>query len=179
MTRDDDDLELTPEERARAQAFGELVDDMLRGRSAPPALPAEERALLEMATVVRAAEGKGFLLPDSRRDAMIDSALRPEPAQTAGGAVSALHDRRSKLARRLPWALTAIAAAAAVILALRPPPAPEPQVARVPARALSRPADPLIGRIAPADADRASARLDAIYADRMTGYRSVRLGGAQ
>ncbi|HVV85018.1 MAG TPA: hypothetical protein VHE35_18265, partial [Kofleriaceae bacterium] len=43
-----------PAERARARGFGDLVDKVLAGR-APAAVPAEDRALLEVATAIRAA----------------------------------------------------------------------------------------------------------------------------
>ena len=41
-------------ERARARGFGELVDKVLAGRT-PAAVPADDRALLEVATAIRAA----------------------------------------------------------------------------------------------------------------------------
>ncbi|MCA9680245.1 MAG: hypothetical protein KC464_34775, partial [Myxococcales bacterium] len=47
------DDEPSPAERARARAFGELLDKVVAGR-APAAMPAEDRPLVEAATVIRA-----------------------------------------------------------------------------------------------------------------------------
>jgi hypothetical protein len=58
---DDDDLTVpapdapdAPGERARAKGFAELIDKVVAGRT-PAAVPAEEQALLEVATALRAA----------------------------------------------------------------------------------------------------------------------------
>jgi hypothetical protein len=91
--------------------------------------------------------------------------------------------RRGRLGKIIPWALTAVAAAAALFLALQRP-APEHSASlREPAPTSlsevhrSRPADALIGQIPRDRAERASDRLDMIYADRMAGYRDLRLRG--
>jgi hypothetical protein len=91
-------------------------------------------------------------------------------------------------ARFIPWTIAAVAAAAAVLIAITGVPwAPTSQVAQVatePAPQIarihqSRPADALIGRIERDQAGEASARLDVIFTDRMTGYRDIALGGGR
>jgi hypothetical protein len=193
----DPDAEPTPAEKAKARAFGELVDKVVAGRS-PAAMSAEDRALVEVATVIRAAEGLIDLAPQ-RKSALIESALRraidkprghetvppvaaEEPATAAPVAdVIPMQPRR----QRAPWivaaASTLVAAAAIVALMLRPAkvkqaPAPAP-VAELPDEQRSRPADALIGIIPPEHAGDASIRLDAIFADRLDGYRELAMGG--
>ncbi len=179
MTRDRDDQRLTEsdggeptaEERVQARSLARLVDDLVAGAAPPPALPAEDRALLETATMIRAALTEQRLDP-ARRDELFARLERRPPATTGRGAWR----------RRAPWIVAAVAAAAAVILAIRPPPpAPLPSAAQaeVPITQQSRPADPLIGEIPRAASGDARARMDVIYADRLAGYRSVlfRRGG--
>jgi hypothetical protein len=212
MIRDDDDhldpgpvpdpdAEPTPAEKAKARAFGELVDKVVAGRS-PAAMSAEDRALVEVATVIRAAEGLIDLAPQ-RKSALIESALRraidkprghetvpptvsdetPEPAEALASNVTPLAPRRWK--QRAPWLVAAasslVAAAAIVALMMRPAkveqaPAPAP-VAELPDEQRSRPADALIGIIPPERAGDASIRVDAIFADRLDGYRELAMGG--
>lgn len=93
--------------------------------------------------------------------------------------------RRRRLGRILPWTIATMASAAALLLLLLRPPAPagpavaisEPPMAALSEIHRSRPADVLIGQIARTDADRASDRIDVIFADRMTGYRELQLRG--
>jgi hypothetical protein len=201
-TRDDrDDLTPAPDapvsasERAQAESFAGHVDAMLAGEPLPPAMSSDERALLEVATAVHAAH-RDAPLDEARRRALIDDvpgqgagAARPataEPGAADGATVTPIGPRlRGRVWRGLPWSVAVAAAAAALVLALgRPatPPQPAPAAvaeAPVPAHLTSRPADALIGRIPRADAGDASARIDAIYADRMSGYRSLRLRGIQ
>src|SRR4029079_2586541 len=76
-TQDDDTLtgpvpdpeaEPTPTELSHARGFAELVDKTLSGRT-PPAMSADDRALLEVATVVRATHRHPDLAPrDARSD---------------------------------------------------------------------------------------------------------------
>ncbi|MCX5742798.1 MAG: hypothetical protein NT062_09905, partial [Proteobacteria bacterium] len=84
MTTDDDDellpdpdpdAEPTTAERAHARTFGELVGKTLLGSALPPAMSADERALLEVATVIRAASGGMTLAPSTQR-AIVEDALR-------------------------------------------------------------------------------------------------------
>ncbi len=89
--------------------------------------------------------------------------------------------------RALPWAVAMASVAAALLLALwqsrtgRLSPT-VPTVVAQSAPALdtvhrSRPADALIGEIPRPRADAARARIDMIYADRLIGYRDLRLRG--
>jgi hypothetical protein len=165
------DAEPTPAERAHAKTFGELVDKTLAGRT-PPAMSADDRALLEVATVIRAASGK-VELPASTQRSVVEAALR----QAAGGAgaSSVIPISRGRTRRWAPWAVAAasslVAAAAVLLLRLRP----APPAAALPAAWTSRPADPLVGRIErDHDAD-ATSRIDTIFADRLDGYRDRQL----
>jgi len=176
----DPDAPETRAEKAKARAFAELVDGVLADAAPPPALAADERNLLEMATMVRAASSDAYDLAPARRRRLIDDAL------AAGAGIATDTDtvpgdelgtrRAAKLA---PWLAVAVAAAAALFFALRPPRtvAPTPrtvEVIELPAAQRSRTADSLVGRIERPHAGDASARLDAIYADRSAGFRAVR-----
>lgn len=179
MATDDDDVltgpvpppdaEPTAAERAHARTFAELVDKTLAGRT-PPAMSADDRALLEVATVIRAASGKAPLA-DDRRAAVVEDALR----QAIGGAGASPASSATPLSPRgrrawAPWAIAGgsvlVAAAALLALWLRAP-APAP----LPTAWQSRPADALIGPIPHERAGDAEARIDAIFADRLDGYR--------
>ena len=150
MTRADeeDDDEPTPTERARAASLGRLVDGLLAGEASPPALDAEDRALLETAALIRAASAAPPAALEPRPVTPERVPRRPRPRWLLAG-----------------LGLTAVAAAA-IALAVRPaPPAPVPEALR------SRPLDALVGRIAPgSDATR---RADLAYADRLSGYRQL------
>jgi hypothetical protein len=185
------DAEPSAAERARASAFAQLVDDALRGRSPPPAMSADDRALLEVATVIRAGTG-GLPLSPARRDALVEGALRQAiagpgaarrgaaapPAPSAGSAPAVAIDR-GRARRWAPWVVasaSALVAAAAVLVGwLRAPAAPPARAADVPVAWTSRPADPLIGPIAADRSGDAATRLDYIFADRLAGYRERRL----
>jgi hypothetical protein len=171
------DAEPSPAERAHARTFAELVDKTLAGRATPPAMSADDRALLEVATVIRAASGKVELGADKQRS-IVEDALRQAigggGAKTSGSVVPIARGRARRWA---PWAIagaSALVAAAAVLLFwLRGPErthAPE-TAAAIPSRWTSRPADPLIGPIARERAGDASTRIDTIFADRLDGYR--------
>lgn len=180
MTRDHDDViaeptpEATVEEKARASKLAKLVDAMLDGAAAPPALEAEDRAMLEAATAIRAGLGNATLDPD-RKASIIDAALagaaatRPKRAPTAPTApTAALRPTRRVV---LPWMVTAMCAAAVLFLLLRPAALAPP--GRPPARMHATPLHELIGEI-PADRrSDASARIDAIYADRVAAYQAA------
>jgi len=183
------EAEATPEERAHAQSLARLTDAMLAGAPPPPALEAEERALLETATAIHAALGRAALADDRRARVLERAFAAPAepPAEPPAPPLPTVHGRGGGSAwrARAPWIVAVACAAAAAVLALRPPArtaapsAPVSLAAPAPPTWRSRPADPIVGRIARADADRARARLDAIYADRMAGYRQVRLGGVR
>lgn len=192
MTHDDDMLtapvpepldEASPSERARAKTFADIVDKAITGRP-PAAMSADDRALLEVATVIRAANGQAELAASKQRT-IVEDALRQAigASPTTSGQLGVIPIGSAKR-KWLPWALTgastAIAAAAMLVLWLRQPqivvepPAP---VAEVPTSWTSRPADPLIGPIARENAGDASARIDYLFADRLEGYRDRRLSG--
>lgn len=192
-TTDDDDIltgpipdpeaEATAAERAHAKTFADLVDKTLAGRT-PPAMSADDRALLEVATVIRAASGN-VPLPAGKQRSIVEDALR----QAIGDATATTSGQLGVVpigsARRkwLPWAFTgastAIAAAAMLVLWLRQPQVVVEQapIAQTPTSWTSRPADPLIGPIARENAGDASARIDYLFADRLEGYRDRRLSG--
>lgn len=187
-TQDDDTLtgsvpdpeaEPAPAELAHARRFAELVDKTLAGRT-PPAMSADDRALLEVATVIRATRGQLALSPD-RQHAVVEGALRQAigAVRATGGSVTPIAPVRAR--RWAPWivagASTLAAAAALLVLWLRPAePLPAPiGRASVPVEWTSRPADVLIGPIARDHAGDAGARIDAIFADRLDGFRARRL----
>ena len=188
-TQDDDDIltgpvplpdeEPTAAERAHAKTFAELVDKTLSGRT-PPAMSADDRALLEVATVIRAAHGNVELAP-SKRDAAIEDALR-QAIGGVGGATAASGSTpitKGRARRWAPWIVagtsTLVAVAAILMLWLRVPPHTDVAQPEVPLEWRSRPADALIGPIAHEHAADASARIDTIFADRLDGYRSRKL----
>jgi hypothetical protein len=185
------DAEPTAAERARARSFGDLVDKAMAGRT-PPAMAADDRALIETATLIRAGAGHAEL-GAARRSALVEAALRAaidRPARTAAAAtvvappVVAPPAADAFAARRVaPWAVAALsttAAAAALVLWLgRPLPAPPLAAPALPLIQRSRPADAVVGRIPRERAGDAAARIDAIYADRLTGYRERALGAAR
>lgn len=178
----------TESERHQARAFAKLVDGLVAGEGTPPALDADQRELIDVASTVRASMAD-VELEGGRRDAIIGAAFAQvlggrRSAETSTAEVTSLEAARRSRLRYLPWATTVVAAAAAVALLLtRPAPAPAP-MAQAPIESpaltdqhLSRPADLLIGKIPRAAAGQASARIDLIVADRMAGYRDLRLRG--
>ena len=189
MTSDDDDILTAPvpepdaepsaAERAHARAFAELIDKMGSGRTPPPAMSADDRALLEVATVIRAASG-GLELAPSRARALVEASLRQAVDGRASPSSSATPIASARSRRRLvPWAIAAtstlVAAAAVLVLWLRAPHVQQLPTAETPISWRSRSADPLIGEIKSAHAADASARIDTIFADRLAGYRDRRL----
>jgi hypothetical protein len=171
----DPDDDSTPSERAHAKTFAELVDKTLSGRT-PAAMSADDRALLEVATVIRAASGNVQLAPGKQRS-IVEDALRQAiggPATSMPGVTPITKARK----RWVPWAIagasTLVAAAAVLMMWLRTTPPPM-AAASLPTAWTSRPTDPLIGPIARDRAGDASARIDYIFADRMDGYRDRRL----
>jgi len=182
---DDDDLLLGPipdpdaaptaAERAHAKTFAELVDKTLAGRP-PAAMSTEDRALLEVATVIRAASGGMALAPATQRT-IVEDALRQAIGEPHRDVVPI---SRARQRRWVPWTVagttSVVAAAAIALLWLRAPkPAPvAPATASVPATWKSRPSDALIGPIDRDHVRDASARLDYIFADRLDAYRERR-----
>lgn len=178
------DAEATPSERAHAKTFADIVDKDLLGRT-PVAMSADDRALLEVATVIRAANG-GMELSSTKQRSIVEDALRQALGGVGAGASGSVTPiTRGRAKRWMPWAVTAVstmvAAAAVLVLWLR---APEPttviqETAQVPASWTSRPADPLVGPIAREHAGDASSRIDYLFADRLDGYRERRLSGGK
>jgi hypothetical protein len=169
------EAEASPAERAHAKTFADLVDKTLAGRT-PPAMSADDRALLEVATVIRAASGK-VELPASTRRSLVEDALKQAVGAAAPSTVVPIARARR---RWLPWTVasvsSAVAAAAIAVLVLRTPPrAARPNVAVVPLDQRSRPADSLFGPIARDRAGDATTRIDTIFADRLDGYRDREL----
>lgn len=176
------DAEPSPGELAHARRFAELVDKALAGRT-PPAMSADDRALLEVATVIRATRGNAELAAD-RQAAVVEDALRLAIGAPAGGATPlplALPLRTGSSAPvrrpRWPWVVTGastlVAAAAIAVLWLRPP-RPVARVA-LPVEWTSRSADALVGPITREHAGDAGARIDEIFADRLDGFRAHKL----
>ena len=178
------DTEATPSERIHARTFADIIDKTLTNKT-PAAMSADDRALVEVATVIRAANGQMTLAPEKQRS-IVEDALRQAiggAAASTSGAVTPIGRARSSR-RWVPWAVTAmttaIAAAAVLVLWLRAPRTQyvdKPAVAKVPETWRSRAVDPLIGPIARESAGDASSRIDYIFADRLDGYRDRRLSG--
>lgn len=196
-TQDDDfltspvpepDAEATPSERAHAKTFADIVDKALLGRP-PVAMSADDRALLEVATVIRASHGEVTLAPAMQRSIVEDAlarALGQVSGEGAGSTAAVTPITRARSRRWVPWTIagvsTLVAAAAVLLLWLRVPPTTVVTVetaASVPTSWTSRPADPLIGPIAREHAGEASARIDYIFADRLDGFRERRLTPAR
>lgn len=193
-TNDDDDFltaaipepdtEATPSERMHARTFADIIDKTLTNRT-PAAMSADDRALVEVATVIRAANGQIELAPEKQRS-IVEDALRQAiggAGASGSGAITPI-GKRARSKRWVPWAVsavtTAIAAAAVLVLWFRAPKTrvvTEPTVAKLPETWRSRPVDPLIGPIARDSAGDASSRIDYIFADRLDGYRDRRLSG--
>lgn len=176
----DPDAEPSAAELAHAKTFANLVDKSFAGRP-PAAMSTDDRALLEVATVIRA--GSGIVeLSSAKQRSLVEEALR----QAVGGGLgvsSSLPITRMR-AKRAPWIVAAAAmlvAAAALLLWLRAPRqvATTMRAPAVPETWKSRPADALVGPIRREHAGDASARLDAIFADRLDGFRERRLRGGK
>lgn len=190
MATDDDDIltgpvpapdaDATPAERVHAKTFADLVDKTLAGRM-PPAMSADDRALLEVATVIRAASGNAELSATKRRS-VVEDALRQAVGGTGAAMSGSVVPIERARRRWVPWAIattsTLVAAAAILLLWFRSAdklPA-QPEVAQpAPLHQRSRPADALIGPISRDRVGDAAARIDTIYADRLDGYRERRL----
>jgi hypothetical protein len=177
----DPDTEPSPAELAHARRFAELVDKTLSGRT-PPAMPAGDRALLEVATVIRATHGK-VELTASKRHAAVEAALRQSIGASPAGSVQVTPIARARMWRRAPWIVagtaTLVAAAAIAMLWLQAPRGTGHGNSlahrAVPEAWTSRPADALVGPIARDHAGDAGARIDTIFADRLDGFRTRRL----
>ncbi len=185
----DPDDAASSSERLRAAQFASLLDHDAAG-ALPAALALEARHNLEMAVAVQAVAGH-HQLNDAEANAMVANVLRNAMAPVVQTPVvdqlAAQRQRKqphSAAAKsRMPWiiaaASTLVAAAALMMLMLRPTVTPGTSAAVPPPRAWqSRPADALIGAINRAEAGDAAKRMDAIYADRLDGYRNARYAQA-
>src|SRR6185295_8178300 len=149
---------------AHARRFAELVDKTQSGRM-PPAMSADDRALLEVATVIRATRGNLELAPERQREVVEDAMrLALGAAGAARTPLPSLAPARSRSPRITPWLITGastlVAAAAVAMLWLR---APRPAVrAGLPPEWMSRSADALVGPIARDHAGDAAVRIDEI-----------------
>ena len=171
------DADASPAERAHAKTFADLIDKTLAGRT-PPAMSADDRALLEVATVIRAASGKVELAASTKRSLVEDALKQAVGVAAPSTVVPILRARR----RWVPWTVasvtSAVAAAAIAMLVLRTPPRATQPTAALPLDQRSRPADSLFGPIARDRAGDATTRIDTIFADRLDGYRDRELASA-
>ncbi|HET6610931.1 MAG TPA: hypothetical protein VFG83_03045 [Kofleriaceae bacterium] len=185
MTRDDEPK--NAREAQDAREFADLCDSLTAGGSPPPALAADDRSLAETVIAMRAIMGEPSL-PDERARAIIDAAYADvarggrEPAEIPASRVAMARAARArKLARAGTWIAAACAAAALVfVLTSRADSGGRQEAtARLPLATAetSRRADILFGVIPEARAGDAGQRMDAIYADRLAGYRSLMLRG--
>ncbi len=149
----DPDAEPTAAELAHAKAFADLVDKTLASGRMPPAMSTDDRALLEVATVIRATHGALPLAPSKQRS-VVEDALRL--AIGGGNAATSLSGAPVIPIKRrwLPWAVASatslVAAAAIVLLVIRKPQVPvlpNAPTASIPLEWKSRPTDALIGQI--------------------------------
>lgn len=187
-----------PAESAQAAAFAELLDSVIGGKDLPPVMAAEHRELVETAAILRAnlrADGSvGSGVSDvvaqvmgqvtGAREGESTDEGRSQDRDSSQGADSGVIDLAARRRRRRRWlsvGTAAVAAAVVLVFALRTPP-PRTGSGATAESTLSmihhsRPADQLIGEIPRERADRASDRLDTIYADRMAGFRDLRFRG--
>src|SRR5688572_19602851 len=132
----DPDAEPTAAEKAHAKTFADLVDKTLSGRTAA-VMSADDRALLEVATVIRAASGNVPLAPGKQRS-IVEDALRQAVGGTPSTSMPGVTPITAARRRWVPWAITAassaVAAAAIAMLLARPAPqAPTTAIAPPPA----------------------------------------------
>ena len=99
-------------ELAKARSFGELIDRMVAGQPLPPAMPSDDRALLDVATVVHAASGRA-VLASARMDRLVEGALAQALDARAGREVSGRAARASSDAADRPAPAPPVAAGTA------------------------------------------------------------------
>lgn len=176
-------------ERLRAAQFAALLDDAATG-ALPAALEVATRRNLELAVAVQAVAGRHHL-DATDASAMVTSVLRDAAAAATQALVldqlavqrQRTQARNATSRARVPWiiaaASTVVAAAAIVMLMLRPiAQRAVPAATAIPLAWQSRSADALVGAIDRAQAGAAALRIDAIYADRLDGYRNARYAQA-
>lgn len=191
MSDHDEDEDLSPEELAAAEALATQVDDLVAGKGLPAAGAGEERELLQMSSMIRAAHREIPLAAD-RQAALIEEAMAQAlPGTDKAGAFAEVHSLDAARARRRrAWSVgiagvVAVAAIALLWFRTQSPTLATSSVATrtpIPQDQQSRASDELIGQIAPEQSGMASSRIDQIYGDRMGGYRALqysRLVGKQ
>jgi hypothetical protein len=157
----DDEPPPNEEELREAESFGTAVDHLLAGE---PTGPRDE--LVQASQMIRAAV-REERLAEERRNALIEQAMRAALARPASRArpLTALVALAASLLLAIGVALTVWKGA---------PSGPRHAAPPVPEEMLSRSSNELMGRPF-ADRAGASQRLDLVFADRMSGYRQVRL----
>jgi len=186
-------------EQLRAERLGDHVTTLVADERLPPAMDPDDRMLLDVASMIRAGMGEVSLREERARELTTEALARAtEPGGERAAADHATIDqvtasksnndelgaqRQRRSSRRwVPWTVAVVASAAALMLWYTRPARDNSQLAQIaptqqqvlPAIERSRPADPQIGAIPRAEAGAAATRLDAIYANRMSGYRSLR-----
>jgi hypothetical protein len=165
----------TSSERMRAAQFANLLDDNAKA-AASPALEISVRQTLETAVALQASAGHSSLSNQQAND-MVSAVLSSVIAQPkAVDDVSAMKLRRQQKNRTItPWLVAAssavVAAAAVVFMMIRPTPSQTNRT--LPLAWQSRPSDAVVGVIDRQHSGDAIARIDAIYQDRLDGYRSA------
>jgi hypothetical protein len=168
MMDDDRDKEIsgepapTEEEERAARALASATQRLLTGD--PLEGPVDD--LVATAQMIRTSLVEEQHLPAARRDSLIDEALQRSRARRAPG-------RMRRLAPYLALAASLVLVLTSVVLQTRPDGPPRPGRSRA-AQQLSRPSNDLMGQPFK-DRAGASRRLDLVFADRLSGYRQVRL----
>lgn len=156
----DEEAPPTEEEVRAARALASSTDRLLSGDSVEG--PVDD--LVAAAQMIRTSMVEQHL-PASRRDSLIDEALQQSRARRAPA-------RMRRLAPYLALAASVVLVLASLVLQTRPGGPTRPE--RSPAQQLSRPSNDLMGQPF-SDRAGASRRLDLVFADRLSGYREVRL----
>ena len=173
--------EFSPEELAEAQKFAEAIQPTFDGDHLPAILDAETRELATLSSIVHSSFHDAQLSTAKEAsivDAAFSQAIGISPTQKESPD-NQLADARTKRRRNLRYTIgTGLAMAAALFLYLqRSPKVATPKSASIirnlPIAQQSRPTSPLVGQIKRSNAAQASHRLDTIYSDRLSGYRSL------
>ncbi len=179
--KDKNEEEFSPEELVEAQKFSEAMQPSLKGARLPAIMDAETRELAILSSIVHSSFHDTELdgtKEASIIDAAFSQAIGISPTQEESPS-NQLAEARSKRRRYLRYAIgTGVAVAAALLLYLQTSPkvvAPQNAVIMrtLPIAEQSRPTSPLVGQIGRSNAAQASSRLDTIYSDRLSGYRSL------
>jgi hypothetical protein len=193
----DADAPASRTEETGAAEFADNVSRVLDGERLPPAMTAEQRSLANFASMIRSST-RDVVLSEEKRTSIVSQALGRAAKDERPLSISAIEaiqpikkdknkdevkdsggDPGSGKNLLLPWSLALVASAAALALwfGTRNPAtsAPRADSVEIKEHHRSRHSDALIGAIARQDSDRASARIDVIFANRMHGYRDLQL----